>query len=100
LIFTPKKGLDITLLPKYVSKQYLDNTSSEDKKLDAYLVNDLQVAYTWKSAVFTLLVNNLLNEKYESNGYTYSYIYGGKVTENFVFPQAGTNVLAGVKLRF
>jgi iron complex outermembrane receptor protein len=100
LVFTPLKGLDITLQPKYVGKQYLDNTSSEEKKLDGYLVNDLQVAYAWKSAVFTLMVNNLLNEKYESNGYTYSYIYGGKVTENFVFPQAGTNFLAGVKIRF
>lgn len=105
ITYTVAKGLNISLLPKYVGKQYLDNTSSENKKLDGYFVSDLNVSYTPRAAKlkdlnFTLLVNNIFNKEYESNGYTYSYIYGDKVTENFVFPQAGINVLAGVRVRF
>jgi iron complex outermembrane recepter protein len=48
----------------------------------------------------SLLINNIFNHEYESNGYTYSYLYEGKITENFVFPQAGVNFLAGMRLRF
>lgn len=99
------KGLSVSLLPKYVGKQFLDNTESENKKLDGYFISDLNLSFTPKAEKlkdlnFTLLVNNIFNKKYESNGYTYSYIYGTKITENFVFPQAGTNFLLGARVRF
>lgn len=99
------RGFSVSLLPKYVGKQYLDNTSSEDKKLEGYFVSDLNLSFTPKAEKlkdlnFTLLVNNIFNKQYESNGYTYSYIYGSKITENFVFPQAGTNFLLGARVRF
>ncbi|WP_082391277.1 TonB-dependent receptor [Jiulongibacter sediminis] len=105
LRFTPVKELEIALLPKYVGKQYLDNTSNEDRVIAAYFVNDLRINANLKSAWaknigLSLLVNNLFNTKYSSNGYTYSYLYGGKITDNFLYPQAGTNFLAAVKLRF
>jgi iron complex outermembrane receptor protein len=46
-------------------------------------------------------VNNLLDQKYEANGYTYGYISGGQtVNENFYFPQAGRNFLGGVTVKF
>lgn len=99
------KNVSITLLPKYVGKQYLDNTSSADKSLDGYFISDLNLSYqpkvmALKDLSFTLLLNNIFNKKYESNGYTYSYIYGETITENFVFPQAGINFLVGVRARF
>ncbi|WP_221394585.1 TonB-dependent receptor [Dyadobacter sp. NIV53] len=106
LTFSPKKSLELALLTKYVSKQYLDNTSSETRKLDAYFTNDIRLTWTvkptWaKEISFNLLVNNILDEKYESNGYTYGYYSSGALTqENFYFPQAGTNFLVGVNLRF
>lgn len=105
LNFTPLKGLEINLNSKYVGKQYLDNTQNENKTIDAYFVNDLRVAYTvenllFKKVQFSVLVNNVLNERYVSNGYTYSYIVGDEVTENFYYPQAGVNFLAGVNLIF
>ncbi|MFC5412305.1 TonB-dependent receptor [Larkinella bovis] len=106
LLYTPVKGLELGLLSKYVGKQYMDNTSSENRKLDAYFVNDLRFIYTVKpkgmnEIAFSLLLNNVLGELYESNGYTYSYIAEGKtVTENFYYPQAGRNFLAGVRIRF
>jgi len=104
--FSLKKNLELALLTKYVGKQYLDNTSSETRKLDAYFTNDIRLTWTVKPAWmkeigFNLLVNNILNEKYESNGYTYGYFSGGVQTrENFYFPQAGTNFLVGVNFKF
>ena len=105
ILYNPLKNLELGFLSKYVGKQYLDNTSNENRKLNAYFTNDLRAIYTLKGKFlkevnFSLLVNNIFNHEYESNGYTYSYLYGGKITENFVFPQAGTNFLAGVRLRF
>ena len=105
LTYTPVKSLEIALLSKYVGKQFLDNTSNNDRMLDAYFVNDLRVNYTikpkWaKELGLSLLVNNLFNTSYASNGYTYSYIYYDKITENFLYPQAGTNFLTAIRLRF
>jgi len=46
-------------------------------------------------------VNNLFNEVYSPNGYTYGWIENGKRTDfNFLFPQAGANVLGMVNFRF
>ena len=40
----------------------------------------------------TIFVNNILDVKYEPNGYTYSYIYSGATTtSNNYFPMAGRN---------
>ncbi|GGH51150.1 TonB-dependent receptor [Dyadobacter endophyticus] len=104
--YTLRKNLELALLTKYVGKQYLDNTSTETRRLDAYLTNDIRLSWTikpsWANEIaFNLLVNNVLNEKYESNGYTYGYIAGGALTqENFYFPQAGRNFLVGVNFKF
>ena len=106
LLFTPVKGLELGLLTKYVGKQYLDNTSDENRKLNPYLTNDIRIIYSVKpkfaqEIAFTLLLNNVLGELYESNGYTYAYVSAGKVTaDNGYYPQAGRNFLAGVRVRF
>ena len=106
LLFAPVKPLELGLLSKYVGKQYLDNTSSENRKLNSYFTNDIRVIYTVKpkfaqEIAFTLLFNNVLNELYESNGATYPYISeGGLVNDNYYYPQAGRNFLAGVRMRF
>lgn len=106
LLFTPTKGLELGLLSKYVGKQYLDNTSNESRKLNNYFTNDIRLIYTVKpkfaqEIAFTVLFNNVLNELYESNGYTYAYISEGRVTaDNGYYPQAGRNFLAGIRVRF
>ena len=106
LLFTPTARLEMALLSKYVGKQYLDNTSDESRKLNSYVTNDIRVIYSVKpkfaqEIAFTLLFNNVLNELYESNGYTYAYISEGKTTADIgYYPQAGRNVLAGVRVRF
>ncbi len=102
----PLKGLRAAFVFKTVSKQYLDNTENESRIIAAYQVGDLRFRYTLgfknllKELELGLLVNNVFNEKYAANGYTYSYIYGEQVTENFYYPQATRNYLLSVGLKF
>ena len=91
---------------KYVSSQYLDNTANKNRMLDAFFVQDLKLNYTrqskWiKEYKLYAQLNNLFSAKYEPNGYTFSYIYGGQLnTENYYFPMAGINFLLGLTLRW
>jgi iron complex outermembrane receptor protein len=106
LAFVPLKDFTISLVSKYVGEQFLDNTSNNTRKLDDFFVNDFRVNYMFKTKLvkeigLNLLVNNIFNVLYEPNGYTYGYIYEGvRTDENFYYPQAGTNFLASVNLRF
>jgi iron complex outermembrane receptor protein len=106
LAYAPVKGIAIAFQNKYVSKQYLDNTQNDSRQLDAYLVSNLRAGYTFSALGIQklnlgLLVNNIFDKKYESNGYTYSSLYqGARTTENFYFPQAGTNFLLSLNLKF
>jgi iron complex outermembrane recepter protein len=92
------KNLDLSYDAKYVSRQYLDLTENNTKSLDPYFINNLRFAYILKPSFineidFTLMVNNIFNTKYSSNGYVY-----GEVP--YYYPQAGTNFLAGISLNF
>lgn len=102
--FLPTKNLEISLIGKYVGKQYLDNTQNENRMLKGFYTQDVRCIYTIKNKIFkewNLLaqVNNVFNKMYEPNGYTYSYIYGGNATtENYYFPMAGVNFLIGINV--
>lgn len=92
---------------KYVSRQYLDNTQSVSRSLDPYFVNDLRFAYNWNTTPLfqnikvTIQVNNVFNEMYESNGYTFGYISGGEQQYfNYYYPQAGRNFLLQLSFNF
>jgi len=107
LTYTPVKQLQVDLITKYVSEQYLDNTENDKRKLDAFLVNDIRINYDlpitfmFNSIRFGVLVNNLLDVNYEPNGYTFSGITGGSRYDfNYYYPQAGTNILANLILKF
>ncbi len=106
LAYSPINGLNISWIAKYVGKQYLDNTSNENRKLNAFFVNNILINYSIKTNFIkeiglNLLLNNIFSQKYEPNGYTYGYIYGGQnIRENYYFPQAGFNFLAGVNIKF
>jgi iron complex outermembrane receptor protein len=105
LTLTPVHFLSIDLLSKYVGKQYLDNTKNEDRRLNAYFLQDARASYSFgykwlKNVSLILQVNNLLNKKYEPNGYTFSYYYNNNLsTENYYFPMAGTNWMAGLNIK-
>lgn len=98
-------GFSVALLSKFVGRQFLDNTSNNNRAIDPYMTHDVRVVYQWetrfwKTLEVSSLINNVTNSLYSSNGYTYSYIFGDTITENFYYPQAGTNWLLGVKVRF
>lgn len=104
--FLPFANADVTLLTKYVGRQFLDNTQNNARSIHAYLVNDLRLRYSWKPAfvkevAFSFMINNILNEKYESNGFTYGYLAGSaEYRENFYYPQAGRNFIGMVSVKF
>ncbi|MDT0641209.1 TonB-dependent receptor [Zunongwangia sp. F363] len=98
--YIPVDGLELKLLSKFVGEQYMSNTEAKGSILDSYFINDFNVQYTWRNAplfktvVFTGLVNNIFNEEYVSNGY-YDASWGAGY-----YPQATTNFLAGITLKF
>jgi len=105
LSFTPGR-FTAELLTKYVGKQYLDNTSNDDRAIAAYLTNDVRLAYDFRSdelkhVRLSLLVNNVFNMEYNANGYTWGYFYGADLyQQNNFYPQATRHFLASVSLRF
>jgi iron complex outermembrane receptor protein len=92
-------NLYLSLLSKYVGKQFMGNIELEASELDDYFVNDLNLQYEIntnsfvKSITLTGLLNNIFNTKYSSNGYMWD-VYP------YYYPQAGTNFLVGATLRF
>jgi iron complex outermembrane receptor protein len=101
----PIKKLSIDLLSKYVSKQYLDNTSNDARRLNAYFTEDARMIYSFnkkwlKNVDLIFQVNNIFDKKYEPNGYTFSYYVASDLTtENYYYPMAGTNFFAGVNIK-
>ncbi|MEP0366667.1 MAG: TonB-dependent receptor [Cyclobacteriaceae bacterium] len=106
LLFEPVTGLTFELLSKYVGKQYLDNTQNSDRAIDPYFINDFKIDYGFsvksvENIRLSLLVNNIFDVKYSSNGYTWGYYAGDFLyQQNNYYPQAGTNFLAGLSVRF
>ncbi|MEE3097627.1 MAG: TonB-dependent receptor [Bacteroidota bacterium] len=124
LVFTPFEKdngkLQFALVSKYVGEQYIDNTSSEFAKLDAYLVHDLRMSYMIKSTLFKEIeisswIRNLSNQNYISNAWVYRFntaydptsydMYansedGNSYNQIGAFNQAGINFFVGLKLRF
>lgn len=112
-VYSPFNGFQLSLLSKFVGDQYMGNTDSKVSKLDSYFVNDFAVMYElnmnkiFKSIVFTGMVNNIFNEKYVSNGYYYTYDDTWSDPNQITtiegagyYPQATTNFLVGVNLKF
>ncbi|WP_299512658.1 TonB-dependent receptor [Mucilaginibacter sp.] len=104
--YQPLKNAEIAFISKYVSQQYLDNTSTQSRSLPRYFVNDVRLNYNFnvkgiKNIGIGLLINNVFSAKYQSDGATYPDIEGGKVVNyNYYFPQAPVNFLASVNIRF
>ena len=88
----------ITGQGKYVGRQYLDNTQSIDRSLDAFQNVDLSMRYQTteikgvKQLNLGVYFNNILNAYYAPNGYTYSGVIDGQRQDfNYLYPMAGFN---------
>jgi iron complex outermembrane recepter protein len=105
LNFIPVKNCELSFLNKYVSRQYLDNTGNTSRSIDPFFVTDARATYSFKTKlakeiILSFQLNNLFDLKYEANGYTYNYIFGGQtIVENFYFPMAGRNFMVGVNVK-
>ncbi len=102
----PVAHLHLNLSSRYVGRQYIDNTSSEQRKLDPYFVNDLRLSYAIypqfiKELSLQLQLLNLFNAEYEANAWVYRYYYEGEhcVSDGY-YPQAGVHLMAGIRVRF
>lgn len=105
LYIQPCKNLVASWNARYVGKQYIDNTSNDNRTLAAYLVNDINMRYSidnilFKKITLWIQVNNVFNELYETNAWIYRYIYNDtEYKYDGFFPQATRNFLAGVTIQ-
>ena len=112
LVFVPSTQFQIGLLSKYVGEQYMGNIDADLSKLSAYFINDLNLSYalgptTWTKGIdFSLLVNNIFNVQFESNGYFYTYddTWSSPTQVTTIegvgyYPQAGINFLLGATIK-
>ena len=100
------KNLKTEFISKFVGKQYVDNTSNNDRSINPYFINDLKIYYTLKTKSvkeigFNILINNIFNHEYESNAWVYRYTLGGQeYAMDGYFPQSGINILGGISIKF
>jgi iron complex outermembrane receptor protein len=109
-IFKPIKNLEVGILNKYVGKQYLDNTSNNQRAIHDYFVADFRVNYTIHTKLIKEIsvigvIYNLSNTVYETNGYNYTYsmtVDGEKknYSSNYLAPSAPTHFMLGLNLKF
>ncbi|MDR0989167.1 MAG: TonB-dependent receptor [Prevotellaceae bacterium] len=98
LVVFDLKGWHASLQSQYVGRQQLNNEADNPFRLDAWLVNNLSAAYTFRlkgirSITLGATVYNLFNAMYESNGYA-SDGYAA------YYPNAGINALGHLTLSF
>ena len=112
-IYAPSTSFQVGLLSKYVGEQFMGNIDSANSLLNSYFVSDISAVWTWQpntwfdSIQWSLLINNIFNEQYESNGYFYTYDDSWSnpgqiqtIEGAGYYPQAGINFLTGLKLQF
>ena len=114
-------SMDVSLLGKYVGKQFIDNTSNENTALDAYFYSDARISLSYnkgslRNTRLTFLIRNLFDQQYITNAWTYRYIsegYDGRPDDPYTrleqgstynltgfYPQAGRNYLLGLEIGF
>ncbi|MFO7656407.1 MAG: TonB-dependent receptor [Bacteroidales bacterium] len=102
----PVNNLGLSLISKYVGRQFIDNTSSAERSINPYLVNNFYLHYKVSSGkigeiTLKLMINNIFNEEYETNAWVYRYYYSDRhYALDGYFPQAGINYMAAISWRF
>ena len=97
--FTPIDNFHISLISKYIGERYLTNENQENALLEDFLVHSLHLSYEllpqklFKSVLFSVTANNLLNKKYVAHG---RYASG----KPLYFPAAELNSMVGITFTF
>jgi iron complex outermembrane receptor protein len=98
LSYKVNPNFTLTSQAKYVGRQFLDNTQINDRSLDAFTNIDLSLNYQTKDIpgirqlTIGFYVNNVLNQYYAPNGYTFSgFINNQRQDFNYLYPMAGIN---------
>ena len=104
----PVERLQLALAAKYVGKQYYDNTGSADRMLEAYFPFNFNASYDFAAGpvdcFLQLVVNNIFNIKYSSSAFLYDRTVSAAGVTDYqdrrYFPQAGTNAMLKLAVRF
>ena len=102
----PFAGMAVDLTASYVSRQYLDNSSSKERSLDPYFVSNINMRYEipqqlFKKLELKLQLNNITSTWYETNGWVYQYVVDGEsYTLDGYFPQALLHGVVGLSVMF
>ncbi|MBS1548659.1 MAG: TonB-dependent receptor [Bacteroidetes bacterium] len=96
LTYQPNRFLSFTLMNKWVGKQYINNTETEEFALKSYQLSDFMASYKtqWGTTdiALNLLVNNIFNTRYTNYGADYGVPY--------YYAQAKANFMVGLNLKF
>jgi iron complex outermembrane receptor protein len=98
---------------KAVGRQFIDNTQNDARTIPAYSFSNLAFEHIlrpkyMKEMKLNLLINNIFNTLTYTNAYTYNTGVmimndGSRIDPthfNFVFPQAGINLMMGCSVMF
>ena len=101
------KTTTLSINGKYVGRQYLDNTSNEERSIPAYFVSNLSLTHEFnlKKGVLGLggYINNLFNNMYYADGGASREMYDGSddiTTYVWIYPQAPINFMLKLSYRF
>jgi iron complex outermembrane receptor protein len=121
ILSNQKHTLTLALHNRHVGEQYVDNTSRDASLLNAYWVSDASLRWRvstnrFKEISLALLLNNLFDSAYESNGWIYRFASGefdptlsdpyaeresgDLFHQKGYFPQAGRNIMVQFSLNF
>ncbi|MEL7119125.1 MAG: TonB-dependent receptor [Bacteroidota bacterium] len=99
-------NINLEVLTKYVGDQFIDNSSDPNNIIEAYSFTDLRLLYNlkpkWMKQIdVTFMVRNVFDQQFETNAWSYRYVFDGAPTlDQGFFPQAGRNYLLGLNLSF
>lgn len=103
--FVPVDPIRLTWETKFVGRQYLDNTSNINRSLDPFTFSNLRLEFNQQilnveQVSLGLDLRNIFGAAYESNGYTFGYIYDGIRSDfNYYYPQAGFHFMLNMNIR-
>jgi len=111
LNFNPNQNLLISLRSNYIGEQYFAQINSPISKLGSFFINDLNIVYDMSipglsdDVKLKVLANNIFDVKYSNHGgyYTYDEMENGRTKTyegTIYYPQAGTNILLALDIKF